>query len=155
MRVPMKVDYGVRALVELALQPPGQPVPTAVIAARQGIPEPYLDQLLTLMGKLGYVRSRRGPHGGHVLAKSPSDVSLGMVMASLEGSAPPLDCLEDPDECVMSPTCAQRDVWRGVEEAVQTVLNATTVADLVDRQRAMSGRLEQRGRGGTVATGVA
>ncbi len=155
MRVPMKVDYGVRALVDLAQQPPGKPVPTAVIAERQSIPEPYLDQLLTLLGKFGYIRSRRGPHGGHMLAKSPADVSLGMVMASLEGNAPPLDCLDDPMECVISTTCAQREVWRGVEEAVQTVLNATTVADLVDRQRAMAAQLAERGRGRTVATGVA
>ena len=152
----MKVDYGVRALVDLAQQPAGRPIPTASVAVRQGIPEPYLDQLLTLMGKLGYVRSRRGPHGGHMLAKAPSEISLGMVMTSLEGSAPPLDCLDEPAECMLSSTCAQREVWRGVEEAVQAVLNATTVADLVNRQRELASQFDDhRGEPVAVAHGVA
>jgi len=79
MRVPMKVDYGVRALVELALHYGEGPVQTAEIAYRQGIPEAYLDQLMTTLNKFGFVLSRRGPQGGHRLASDPVDIDLGMV----------------------------------------------------------------------------
>ena len=64
-----------------------------------------------------------------------------MVMAGLEGTAAPLDCIDEPDGCNLSKICAQREVWRSVEDAVQGVLNATTIADLASRQE----RLQSRG----------
>ena len=137
----MKVDYGVRALVELAQRYGSGSVQTVEIAERQSIPEPYLDQLLATLGKFGFIRSRRGPQGGHVLAKAPHEISLGMVMAGLEGTAAPLDCIDEPAECNLSRICAQREVWRSVEDAVQSVLNSTTIADLANRQE----RLQNRG----------
>ena len=140
MRVPMKVDYGVRALVELASNHGDGPLHTSEIAARQGIPEAYLDQLLTTLHKFGFIRSRRGPLGGHVLAKDPSEINLGMVMTTLEGNTPVLDCLIEPDECSFSHTCAQRDIWKTVEDTVQNLLSATTVADLASRQNHLDGR---------------
>ena len=141
MKVPMKVDYGVRALVELAQRYGSGSVQTVEIAERQSIPEPYLDQLLATLGKFGFIRSRRGPQGGHVLAKAPHEISLGMVMVGLEGTAAPLDCIDEPAECNLSRICAQREVWRSVEDAVQSVLNSTTIADLANRQE----RLQNRG----------
>ena len=140
MKVPMRVDYGVRALVELASHYGDKPVQTAEIAARQDIPEAYLDQLLTTLHKFGFTKSRRGPLGGHALAKDPSEINLGMVMATLDGNAHALDCLEDPRECTLSDVCAQRDVWRSVEEAMHGVLSITTVADLAYRQNHLAGR---------------
>jgi Rrf2 family protein len=141
MRVPMKVDYGVRALVDLAQRYGEGSVQTVDIAERQSIPEPYLDQLLTTLSKFGFIRSRRGPQGGHVLARAPQEISLEMVMVGLEGTAAPLDCITEPTECTLSNVCAQRDVWRSVENAVHSVLSSTTIADLANRQR----RLQSRG----------
>lgn len=140
MKVPMKVDYGVRALVELAAHYGEGPVQTAEIAVRQSIPEAYLDQLLTTLHKFGFIRSRRGPMGGHSLARDPSEINLGMIMLTLEGNTPVLDCLTEPNECNLSYTCAQRDVWRSVDEAVHDLLSATTVADLAYRQNHLAGR---------------
>lgn len=140
MKIPMKVDYGVRALVELAGHYGEGPMQTAEIAARQAIPEAYLDQLLTTLHKFGLIRSRRGPLGGHTLAKDPRDIDLGMVMGTLEGNTPALDCLAEPDECVLSHSCAQREIWKSLEEAMQDRLSATSVADLVHRQSYLAGR---------------
>ena len=134
MRIPMKVDYGVRALVELARRHGDGPVQTAEIASKQGIPEAYLNQLLTTLHKSGFIRSRRGPQGGHVLARDPMQIDLGSVMAKLEGTNPPLDCFTEPSECQLSSNCAQMEVWRAVEEAVHAVLSTTTVGDLANRQ---------------------
>lgn len=135
MRIPMKVDYGVRALVDLAQHGGAErPARTADIAVRQGIPEPYLNQVLTALSKSGFIRSRRGPQGGHVLARRPGAITLEAVAAALEGRTPPLECIDDADECALSPNCAQRDIWRDVEDAVHAVLTATTIGDLAARQ---------------------
>ncbi len=138
MRVPMKVDYGVRALVELALHYGEGPVQTAEIAYRQGIPEAYLDQLMTTLSKFGFVHSRRGPQGGHRLACDPVDIDLGMVMKTLDGGSSPLDCLTNPLDCVFSDSCAQQEVWKAVDEAIQNVLSDISLADLARRQRLLA-----------------
>lgn len=137
MKVPMKVDYGVRALVELALHYGEGPVQTAEIAYRQGIPEAYLDQLMTTLHKFGFITSRRGPQGGHRLAMDPNEIKLSMVMATLDGNSSPLDCLINPDDCVFSDSCAQQEVWKSVEEAIRNVLSNISLADLARRQRGL------------------
>ena len=148
MRIPMKVDYGVRALVDLAqYSTPGRLIRTAEIASREAIPEPYLDQVLTTLNKFGFIRSRRGPQGGHVLARPSAQITLDEVVATLEGRTSPLDCIEDASECVLSPSCTQRDIWRDVEEAVHAVLRATTVRDLVERHPRDEVELELVGAG--------
>ncbi len=137
MKVPMKVDYGVRALVDLALNHGDGPVQTAEIAYRQGIPEAYLDQLMTTLHKFGFIISRRGPQGGHRLAMDPSEIKLSMVMATLDGNSSPLECLINPDDCVFSDSCAQQEVWKAVEEAIQNLLSSISLADLARRQRGL------------------
>ena len=119
----MRVDYGVRALVELALNYGEGPVQTSVIASKQGIPESYLDQLMTTLHKCGFILSRRGPQGGHWLASEPSDINLDMVIRTLDANTSPLDCLINPLDCVFSESCAQQEVWKSVEEAIQDVLS--------------------------------
>ena len=141
MRIPMKVDYGVRALVDLAQHAAHTPTRTAEIATRQYIPEPYLDQVLTTLNKFGFIRSRRGPNGGHVLARPPEEISLGDVMAVLEGRSSPLDCIDEPSECTLSAVCAQRELWRDVEDAIQGLLNTTSIARLASRQLVLARQL--------------
>jgi Rrf2 family protein len=141
MRIPMRVDYGVRALVELAQGDAGVPRQTARIARQQGIPEAYLEQVLTSLNKAGLIKSRRGPRGGHVLARHPEDVNLADVMAVLEGRGPLLDCLVEPDGCELSETCAQREVWSFFEEAVRELLSSTTIASMARRQSELSARM--------------
>ena len=138
MRIPMKVDYGVRAMVELALHYGKGQVQTADIASKQGIPEAYLDQLMTSLHKFGLVISRRGPQGGHRLAMDPAEIDLHMVMSTLDGSISPLDCLIHPNDCIFSETCAQQEVWKSVEDAVRDVLRNISLADLAQRHRRLA-----------------
>ena len=135
MKIPMRVDYGVRALVELALHHDQSPLQTAEIARSQGIPEAYLDQLMTTLHKFGFVVSRRGPQGGHRLAMDPQDINLYMVMSALDGNLSPLDCLIHPTDCVFSESCAQQEVWKSVEDAVEEVLRNIKLSDLAKRHR--------------------
>ena len=140
MKIPMKVDYGVRALVELALHYGDGHIQTAEIAYKQGIPEAYLDQLMSSLNKFGFVHSRRGPQGGHVLAMEPKEITLSMVMAKLDANNSPLDCLVNPDDCVFSDSCAQQEVWKSVEDAIRDLLSNISVADLAVRQLSLAGQ---------------
>lgn len=134
MRVSTKGDYGVRALVELAHHCGEGPVQSAEIARRQCIPEPYLDQLLTTLRRAGFIRSVRGPQGGHQLLRQPDAIRLNEVIEALEGSLSPIACLDDAS-CTKPGTCAQREVWEEVRRATHEILAAVTIADLAEKER--------------------
>ena len=132
----MKGDYGVRALVELAHRYGEGPVQSATIAGRQSIPEPYLDQLLTTLRRAGFIRSVRGPQGGHALIRDPHGLKLSEVIIALEGSLAPIACLDDPEGCRTTAACSLKSVWQEVEAATVRVLDAITIADIAERERA-------------------
>ena len=136
MHIPIQVDYGVRALIDLAEHRGQGAIRASDIARRKGIPEPYLARVLNTLQKNGVVRSQRGPRGGHTIARDPSDVSMGMVMSYLSGPQTLVGCLDDEAWCGQSPSCGQRDIWRDVEEAMNSILYSTSIADLVNRIRA-------------------
>jgi len=135
MKVSMKGDYGVRALVELAYHFGEAPVQSAVIANRQSIPEPYLDQLLTSLRRAGLIRSVRGPQGGHALIRDPHDLKLSEAIVALEGSLAPISCLDDPAGCPKSTRCSLHDVWDEVHRATMNVLDRITIAELAEKER--------------------
>ena len=135
MKVSTKGDYGVRALVELAHHYGEGPVQSATIASRQEVPEPYLDQLLTTLRRAGFIRSVRGPQGGHALIREPGEVKLSDVMEALEGSLAPIACVDDPESCTKSGGCVQRDVWEQVRDATRAILENVTIGDLAEKER--------------------
>ena len=135
MKVSTKGDYGVRALVELAHRYGQGPVQSAAIASRQEIPETYLDQLLTTLRRAGFIRSVRGPQGGHALISEPHEVRMSDVMVVLEGSLAPIACVDDPDACTKEGGCVQREVWERVRDATQEILDSVTIADLAEKER--------------------
>jgi Rrf2 family protein len=138
MKVSTKGDYGVRALVELAHHYGQGPLQSAEIAARQSIPEPYLDQLLANLRRSGFIRSVRGPAGGHALLRDPKELKLSDVMLALEGSLASMACVDDPDACTKNGSCVQRDVWTEVRDVTQQILDGVSIADLADKEREYS-----------------
>ncbi|MCX6020993.1 MAG: Rrf2 family transcriptional regulator [Chloroflexi bacterium] len=133
MKVSMKGDYGVRALVDLALHYGEGPVQSAEIAQRQHIPEPYLDQLLTTLRKAGFIRSRRGPQGGHALARPPKEITFAEVISVLEGSLAAVGCLDGSIDCALTGACGQQEIWNEITMATRRMLEATSIGDLADR----------------------
>ena len=133
MHIPVQVDYGVRALVDLAEHEREGTVRASDIARRKGIPEPYLARVLLTLQNNGVVKSQRGPSGGHSLAMDAAKISMATVMDSLGGTRLMVNCLEHADLCDLAPECTQRDVWQEVEEAVMNILRSTSIADLVNR----------------------
>lgn len=136
MRIGTKGDYGVRALVDLATYGGDGPVQRTEIARRQHIPDSYLDHLLAQLRRDGFVRSTRGPGGGHQLTRPPEEICLLHILESLEGSLAPMPCLED-DETSNEPhsVCAQQWVWREIYDDMRARLEAVSLADLASREQ--------------------
>ena len=137
MKISTKGDYGIRALIELSHRY-GEPRPTqsSEIAARQNIPESYLEQLLTTLRRAGFIRSVRGPQGGHALIRDPRTVRVSEVVEALEGSIMPINCLDEASACSRSGGCAQREMWQEVREAIMGVLDNITIGELAEKERA-------------------
>jgi Rrf2 family protein len=138
MKVSMKGDYGVRALIELALHYGEGPLQSAVIAGRQQIPEAYLDQLLTSLRRAGLIRSVRGPQGGHALIRDPAQLRLTEAIVALEGSLAPIACLDDPEGCPKMTHCSLHEVWQQVQDATTAILDGITIASLAEKERSAS-----------------
>jgi Rrf2 family protein len=137
MKVSTKGDYGIRALIELAHRyGEAKPLQSSEIAARQRVPESYLEQLLTTLRRAGFIRSVRGPQGGHALLRDPRSLRVSEVIEALEGPIMQVDCLDETSPCSHGPGCAQRDMWADVRSAILGVLDNTTIADLAERDRA-------------------
>lgn len=138
MRLTMKGDYGLRAMVDLAAHYGQGPVPSADIAARQQVPEHFLDQVLITLRRAGLLKSLRGPQGGHMLARPPTLISMGEVVTALEGSIAPMECVPNPTWCQLSSGCGFRDIWVQVETYTQNLLANTTLEQLAHRHHVTS-----------------
>jgi Rrf2 family protein len=130
MKLTMKGDYGLRAMLDLATYYGQGPVDSAGIANRQYVPGQYLDQILMALRKEGLIKSIRSPRGGHMLARPPAQITMAEVMRALEGYVPPMECLPNPDFCKLSAACGLRGVWQQIDEMTQHILNSTTIEEL-------------------------
>ncbi len=140
LKLSTRGQYGTRALLDLALHEGKGPVLLKNIAQRQQISLRYLEHLVTPLIAGGILRSTRGPRGGVSLAKAPGEIRLNEVIRLLEGSISPVECINDPGICTRSKVCATRDIWSDLKNAVNEVLESTTLQDLAERQK----RKEQR-----------
>ncbi len=134
MKISTKGRYALRLMLDLALNNTGEYITIKTIAARQEISEKYLEQIISLLNRAGYVKSIRGAQGGYRLAKEPSEYTIGMILRLTEGSLYPIDCIEKDAECSRQGGCATREVWQELYEAICSVVDRITLQDLVDKQ---------------------
>lgn len=136
MKISTKGRYAVRVMLDLALNNTGECIKVKDIAARQGISEKYLEQIIAMLNKAGYVTSLRGAQGGYRLTKSPKDYTVGMILRLTEGSMAPVSCLDEgAPECERCNTCETLGVWKEIYAAVNQVIDNVTIADLVERRQ--------------------
>ena len=133
MKLSTRTRYAVRAIIELAQNGNNKPLQLKIIAQRQDISVKYLEQLMAILRSSGFVRSIRGSKGGYMLAKAPNQIKLNEVLHRLEGTVTTVECVENEDYCLRSADCASRYLWMQVEQAVEKVLEAITLQDLVDK----------------------
>ena len=134
MKLSTRGRYGTRALLDIALHGGSGPVPLKEIARRQQVSLAYLEHLIAPLVAGGIIRSTRGIGGGVSLAMSPKEIKLSEVMARLEGSMAPVDCVNNPQKCERSTFCVTRDIWGELKKALEGVLESTTLQDLMERQ---------------------
>ncbi|TAK20466.1 MAG: Rrf2 family transcriptional regulator [Chloroflexota bacterium] len=138
MKISSKGDYGLRALVDLALHhDAGAPVQVKDIARRQNIPEEYLGQLMVGLRRAGLVNSVRGAFGGYLLSRHPSEITVAQVLETLEGELALVDGLTEKPSG-RGPGGAIRDLWWETTQAALAVLQRVSIADLAAREAAQS-----------------
>ena len=132
MKLSTRSRYGTRLILDLARKYKQSPVHLAGIAQRQNISIKYLEQIIRPLQEAGYVTSIRGPKGGHLLAKAPNNITVGEIVALLEGSDELIQCAGDPKQCNRASTCATRFVWQEAARAMYDRLNDITFSNLLN-----------------------
>jgi len=134
MRISTKGRYALRLMLDLALNNTGEFIKIKNISERQEISEKYLEQIVTVLNKAGYVKSVRGAQGGYKLSYSAEKYTVGMILRLTEGSLAPVACLEDETECSRIDECVTIEIWRQLDTAIKGVVDNITLADLVEWQ---------------------
>ena len=130
MWISTRAQYGMRALVEIAAHG-DKPISLKTVAQRQNISYDYLEQLIAVLRKAGYLKSTRGAYGGYQLNIPAEDISSLEVVELLEGSLSPVHCLQDASSCDFVGACSTEPLWQEVDMAVRKVLSSKSIADLV------------------------
>ena len=134
MRLTTKSRYGTRLILDLAINAQDGPVPLGDVSKRQNISLKYLEHLIRKLKEAGLIKSQRGPYGGHMLKKSPADITVGDIVRTLEKSTAITDCAETEDRlcgvCNRAGDCLSRWVWIEASEAMFKRLDEITIQGL-------------------------
>ena len=132
-----RAKYATRALLDLTLNGGDRPMQIQEIADHQNIPAKFLEQILLALKREGWVQSRKGPGGGYSLAVPPQSITLGAVVRTVDGPLAPISCVSVSGYmecgCPEPETCGLRAAWKEARDALTTVLDKTTFADIRDR----------------------
>lgn len=135
MKISTRGRYGLRAMIDLAINEEGEAIPLRVIAERENISEQYLEQLFANLRKSGLVKSVRGAHGGYLLNRKPENITAGDVFRVLEGPVSPVDCVQDGYECEQSEKCVTHDLWNILSDQIEEVLDSHTLEDFKNKAK--------------------
>lgn len=139
MKVPTRVRYALRAVVEIAERNSTVPVPIRDFAKAQGISTKYAKQLMNHLGKAGIVQGYRGVGGGYALARDPHEITVFDIYRALSEDVNLAPCVNESVICERKNSCAAKDFWTGMSRVLLTELRSTTIGDLIERKRASQG----------------
>ena len=132
MRISTKGRYALRLMLDLGTNCSGDPIRLKDVARRQGISEKYLEQIISVLNKAGFVRSIRGPQGGYVLSKRPEEYTVGMILRLTEGSLAPVSCLDgDTNACPRAGQCSTLPMWEKLDRLINGYLDSVRLSDLL------------------------
>lgn len=142
MKLSSRGDYATRILMELAVSEGPRALSAHDLSQRTGISQKYLEQIMVRLRDAKLVSARRGVQGGYELTKTPDEISVGEVVRLMDGPLAPSPCASQSAHvpcpvyrCPSEQSCVLRGLWMDVRDAISGVLDATTFADLVRRQR--------------------
>ena len=134
MKVSTKGRYALRVLIDLSEQDHDQFVPLRKIAERQNISEKYLESIIVVFSKAGYVIGHRGKGGGYKLARDPDAITAGEVLRCVEGSLAPVACLDDErNTCDRAAECKTLTMWENFYNMINEYFDGITIGDLSNR----------------------
>jgi len=130
-----KGKYGLKALAHLATLEPGKTTQAMDIAEAHNIPKKFLDAILGDLRNAGIVFSKKGPGGGYMLARAPSDIKIGQVIRTIDGPLAPIACAsrtayQPCRDCKSVRTCTVRLTMAKVRDAMSDVLDGLSIADM-------------------------
>lgn len=136
MKISTKGRYALRLMLDLATYNNGEPISLKDVARRQQISDKYLEQIIAILNKAGYVRSIRGAQGGYLLKKDPSEYTVGMILRLTEGDLAPVSCVgSEGDDCERRSGCVTVRIWEQIYDAVNNVVDKITLADMLEWQQ--------------------
>lgn len=140
MKISTKGRYGLRAMLDIAVNSTGDHVALNSIAERQNISENYLEQVFSILRKAGLVKSVKGAQGGYVLANNPSNTTVGEILRTLEGNLTVFDDenSEKSGEKTIENLLATK-VWGKIDESVNGVVDSITLEDIVNEYKRLNG----------------
>lgn len=130
MKISTKGRYGLRAMVDLAVNSSGEePIPLKSIADRQRLSERYLEQIFSALKKNGIVNSIKGPQGGYVISKDIQEILVGDILRALEGNLHIVNSEDIIDDKIEE--CIKNNIWNKLNESIDRVVDSITLEDLV------------------------
>jgi Rrf2 family protein len=142
LKLSTKVQYGVRAMFEIARDYNSGPVTIKEISRRQGVSISYLEQLLNRLRKGGLIMSRKGPGGGYILSRKPDEISVADILNVLEGPIAITQCLDTSTKsngCSRVDGCVTRLLWKSLGEKISDFLATMTLNDLLKEEARLEG----------------
>lgn len=134
MMISTKGRYALTTLIDIAENSDGRtPVSIKEISERRGISLKYLEQIIALMVKGGFLRSIRGARGGYLFTRPASEIAVGDILNAAEGTLAPVECLMDGKSCEKSATCPTFPLYREIDEAIYSVVNRYHLSDLLKK----------------------
>lgn len=135
MRVSTKGRYALRIMVDLAQHDEGGYIRLKDVAKRQNLTVKYMEQIMPLLTRVGYVKSYRGNNGGYRLAHEPEWYKVGDILRISEGSLAPIACIEDKEnQCEHYKECSTVGFWEGLWTVINQYVDSYTLADLVQKE---------------------
>lgn len=132
MIVSTRGRYALRVLVEMAEHSSDERIPLKEISEKQGISQKYMESIMTLLSKNGFVDAIHGKGGGYKLNRKPEEYRIGDILRLTEGTLAPVACLEkNAEQCPKQNVCRTVGMWRKLDELIESYLDSVTIADLM------------------------
>lgn len=137
MKLSTKSRYGLRAMIDIAVNSKEKSVSIIDIAQREKISEGYLEQIVALLKKAGLVISKRGAGGGYYIGKELKDISVGDILRAIEGNLSLVECAVtgEKDKCDMKEMCVTKFVWQQINDSINRTVDNITLEMLVNRSK--------------------
>lgn len=131
MKISTKGRYALRVMIDLAVNRNGKYITLKDIAERQEISNKYLEQIISLLNKAGYLETARGNTGGYKLAREPKEYKIGDILRATEGDLTPIYCLTEEGECNKQKSCKTYSFWKGLDNVINEYIDSKTLEDLI------------------------